>query len=330
MGFARHRCGAMTNETNVKVLYVIGKGRSGGTLLNNLLGQVEGFVSIGELTRFWTWGLQDRALCGCGSPVPDCPFWTEVLTNAFGKRLDRGAARTIDGWERKVSSWWAAPRMFAQSARRPPSWKPLRNSIDATGRIYRALAETAGARVIVETTKWPASPTALNLIPGVDSYLLHLVRDPRAVIYAWRKRDKRWVDHPENPSVHFGSLYSMASWWGRNFLAEAARVRRGRERYKRCRYEDFIAQPKESLQAICAWLGEPDPDLSFISGATATITPTHTSGGNPNRLRAGPIEIRVDDEWLARQPVKDRILGTLLATPFLQLYRYPLVPSRPK
>ena len=53
----------------VKVLFLAGKGRSGGTLLASLLGQLPGFFNIGELNRLWDWGLVSNYRCGCGLPV---------------------------------------------------------------------------------------------------------------------------------------------------------------------------------------------------------------------------------------------------------------------
>lgn len=38
---------------SVKVLYVIGWGRSGSTILDNVLGQLDGCFSTGELHYFW-------------------------------------------------------------------------------------------------------------------------------------------------------------------------------------------------------------------------------------------------------------------------------------
>src|SRR5207249_8771406 len=68
----------------VKVLYVAGSGRSGSTILDRILGQVDGFFSAGELCNLWGRGLLARRRCGCGTPVPDCPVWGAVLAEAFG------------------------------------------------------------------------------------------------------------------------------------------------------------------------------------------------------------------------------------------------------
>jgi len=57
----------------LKVLYVIGWDRSGSTLLDNLLGGVDGFFSSVELHKIWQEGLTEGRKCGCGRPVAACP-----------------------------------------------------------------------------------------------------------------------------------------------------------------------------------------------------------------------------------------------------------------
>ena len=74
----------------MKVLFLAGKGRSGGTLLANLLGQVPGFFNVGELNRLWDWGLVSNYLCGCGVPVRECPTWTAILDEADARLAGRG------------------------------------------------------------------------------------------------------------------------------------------------------------------------------------------------------------------------------------------------
>ena len=67
-----------------KVLFVAGTGRSGSTLLANVLGTVDGVFSGGEIRYLWERGLQDERLCGCGRAFLECPVWTAILHEAYG------------------------------------------------------------------------------------------------------------------------------------------------------------------------------------------------------------------------------------------------------
>lgn len=306
----------------IKVLYLIGKGRAGGTLLNNLLGQLEGFTAPGELPRLWTWGLTEGWRCGCGEPIADCPYWSKVISIIGAPPT---AVPSITRWQNEVMSWRSVPRMIKQ---RPGhiAWEPLRNYVEVQAKVYHAISHVSGADVIVESTRFPTAPVALDLVPGVETYLLHLVRDPRAVIYSWRRR-KLLSDRPGSPEMErFGALYTMASWWSRTLLTEIVMRRSQRSRTMTVRYEDLIDDPAEYVSRIAAWVTGRSPDTTFIEDERAYIDRTHTVGGNPDRLRSGVIRLEPDDAWKQDQPLWDRLAGTLLAIPLLKRYGYPLRP----
>src|SRR5690348_5991619 len=67
-----------------KVLFIVGTGRIGSTIIEQILGQTDGFWPTGELYRIWQDGLIEGDFCGCGEPLPECPFWRSVLVKAFG------------------------------------------------------------------------------------------------------------------------------------------------------------------------------------------------------------------------------------------------------
>ncbi|MDQ3328808.1 MAG: sulfotransferase, partial [Chloroflexota bacterium] len=71
-------------QDKVKVLYIAGFGRSGSTIMDNILGQLDGVFSGGELRSLWYHGLTGNILCGCGERFRECPVWERVLTTAYG------------------------------------------------------------------------------------------------------------------------------------------------------------------------------------------------------------------------------------------------------
>src|SRR3712207_7778115 len=87
----------MTNYP-VKVLYVVGLGRSGSTILSNSLGQIAGYFSAGELNFIWRHNVLENRLCGCGRPFRECPVWTRVMDEAFGgvDGVDRSEEHTSE------------------------------------------------------------------------------------------------------------------------------------------------------------------------------------------------------------------------------------------
>ena len=67
------------DDSKIKVIYIAGEGRSGSTLLERMLGQINDIVSVGELRFFWNQGSVGSQLCGCEKPLNECEFWSEVF-----------------------------------------------------------------------------------------------------------------------------------------------------------------------------------------------------------------------------------------------------------
>ena len=79
------------------ILYIGGFGRSGSTLVERCLGQLDGFCAAGELRHLWSRGFVENQLCGCRQPLRDCAFWQAVVGEAYGgfTRLDAAALAAL-------------------------------------------------------------------------------------------------------------------------------------------------------------------------------------------------------------------------------------------
>src|SRR5580698_1686166 len=76
----------------VKVLYICGTRRCGSTMLSRLLGDVEGFVNVGEMASHF---LRQKLAgpCGCGAHVDDCLFWRDFPVSPTAQRMGRDLIR---------------------------------------------------------------------------------------------------------------------------------------------------------------------------------------------------------------------------------------------
>jgi hypothetical protein len=168
----------------VRVLFVMGHGWSGSTILGNLLGELDGFFHAGELRRLWGEALPANAPCGCGQPVRDCPVWSEVLRRPWVARLDPAE---VDRWHRsaRVRRTPDLLRIRRGGASRESD---LDSYLSASSQLYRAVADVTRARVVVDTSKRSGDAAALLVTPGIDAFFVHLVRDPRAVAHSWARR----------------------------------------------------------------------------------------------------------------------------------------------
>lgn len=317
--------GGAPSPQDVKVLFLAGKGRSGGTLLANLLGQVPGYFNVGELNRLWDWGLVDNYSCGCGLPVRECPTWQAILKEADAQLGDSPlvplAQARIDLDQAAVVRWPKLLKLLRARVDKRERWKALERYTTATAAVYRAITVVTGARVIVDSSRLPTEPVGLGLVPGVDVRLGHIVRDPRAVVYSW-KRKKAWTDRDTGEHMPmFGATFTTVSWLARNLVVE---ILCRRHESTIVQYDDLARDPAGVIRQLAALIGEPAGDLAFLTSDTATVEPTHSVGGNPDRMSSGAVVIKPDEEWRNRISKRDRVVTTLLALPLLRRYDFPV------
>ena len=313
-----------------KVLYVVGKGRSGSTLLDTVLGEVDGFFAAGEVFYLWEMGVRHGYLCGCGQPVPRCELWSKVLDVV----LERGSdgeygldpTRIVD-WYRDIFRWRRMPRLLRLQPGRPSGWESLDAYVEVVSRVYAAIADLTAARVVIDSSKWATDPVLLGRVPGVDPYCLHLVRDPRAVVHSWKRRRSLPERGPTATMPRYSSLYSATSWLARNVVAERVRAKLPPDRYLLVRYEDFMAEPRKWVEMIAGFVGEtagPPSLLEALERNEVVVGPNHTVAGNPHRFTRGTLRLHEDAEWRHRLGRVDREVATLVSLPLLKRYGYQL------
>jgi hypothetical protein len=303
-----------------KVLYVAGFGRSGSTLFGNVLGQVDDFVSVGEIRAIWEHGLISNKVCGCGASFEGCTLWQPVLEEAFGgmDQIDsRKMIQLRESWARTKH----IPLMITPPGRRLVE-RHLAEYLANLGRLYRAVHTISGNRVVVDTSKFPSYSFVLGMVPSVDLYVVHLVRDPRAVAYSWLRR--RLQPDPENPRymLQRGPAASSSRWMARNLATEA--FWRGSPRYILVRYEDFVSNPQKAIGRVLKLIQEERATLPLAQEHEVELSVNHNIWGNPSRFRTGTVELRLDREWVSCMKPGDRRLVTSLTSPLLLRYGYPL------
>ena len=313
----------MLTPTPVRVVFIAGYARSGSTLLERLLGQIDGFESFGELRHIWFRSFVDNQLCGCGRPFRECPFWGEVVDRAFGGFAKVDAA-AIGKLKRSVDAFVHIPRILSGR------WtRSFRRRMAAYGErlsaLYGAIQSVSGATWIVDATKDPQHAYILASTPGFDVRVIHLVRDSRAVVFSWRRTRRRPEIHWEPRDMpRYPGVRTVVAWSLTNLASEAARRRLP---YVLVRYEELARDPGGQVARILDELGLERADLGFIRGDEALLAPAHTVAGNPMRFETGRIRIQADEEWRTGMGSLQRAVVTGLTRGLLSRYGYPLGPD---
>jgi hypothetical protein len=306
----------------IKVLSIVGPGRSGTTILAGILGSVEGVVDVGELRWLWRRGLLERRTCGCGLPVDECPLWSAVVADVVAgrSRTTADVATEVAAAQDLLISRRHRLRVI-RSAATGADWPPLEPVRTATAQLVRAVAEVTGARVVVDSSKRAQDAAVLTGLPDVDHYVLHMVRDPRAVAFSWGKQDKTIRVAGGTRAMGSRGLLSSVSRWMENGLgATALRPHLPAHRWMSLRYEDFAAHPRATVSRILDFLGE-DGVPPFVDDDSVVLDVNHTVAGNPNRFSVGKVRIRLDDEWRRSMPRHRQFLVQALTWPLRLRFR---------
>jgi hypothetical protein len=304
----------------VRVLFLAGMGRSGTTLVERVLAGMPEVVALGEVMHLWRRGLADNELCGCGVPFSECPFWRSVGQSAFGgwgtvdvERLER--LRHAVDHVRHVPFLLARRGSRFEDARRAYAQHYVS--------LYRAVHEVTGAQLLIDSSKQASLPHVLAGEPGIDLRVLHCVRDARAVCHAWTKEVQR-PEATDSPSMM--PRYSppvMASMWMLHNVGTEL-VSRHKTPVLRLRYEDFLAEPLETVRRVAAFAGVSvdDESLRHLTTHDVVLATDHTAAGNPMRFVTGRVHLRRDDAWRTHMPAPSRRFVSAFTSPLLRRYGY--------
>lgn len=296
----------------VKVLYIAGPSRSGSTFLSNILGELPGLFNAGEVIDLWDRGLLNNGQCSCSMPFNQCKVWANVLGEFFSQAQDSDIHEMIrfrDGAARS----WRIPFYLAVPGQQEKMRTRLRPFLDNLVALYYSITVSTGCRVIVDASKNMGYAYLLGLSPDIELYCLHLIRDPRATAYSWRRKKAGLRQQ--------SSFKTALTWISRNVTAGllAERMMAG---FMRLRYEDFVESPKVTVEQVLSLIQEEPDSLPFLTDKEVVLNRQHSIYGNPNRFRTGRVTIQTDDEWRRKIRMSDYLLVTALTWPLLFSYGY--------
>lgn len=260
-------------EDSKQIIAIIGYGRSGSTLLSRILGQSEQAINIGEASRYLSnANMFARALpCGCGSPVDECPLWSEI-----GQPFSAGAQKIATAKLKNSRALGPNPRgWIRQLATDQPELT------GGMGTFFKRVFDASGASTVIDASKHPAHAALIATCAGFPVHAIHLVRDPRAVIQSYAA-----------PKQYLGrrSAWTAAMDWSR-FNRAALRLAPLFSTFRTLRYEDFSAKPRATVEGLCNELQIQMP-TGFQEENVVELSVQHSLAGNPDKLTNGRVEIR--------------------------------------
>ncbi|HKS73657.1 MAG TPA: sulfotransferase [Terriglobales bacterium] len=306
---------AHTQRASLKLVYIAGDGRSGSTLLDRLLGLLPGVFSCGELGNLLRARSSPDACCACQAPVAECAFWCAVMRRWHAAVPDFSAHEYLE-LQRRFERLRCLLRPLNS---RIYDGANFSRYVQYTRALLTSIARCANASVIVDSSKNPARALALSRVPGIELYLLHLVRDVRGVAYSLRIPYRfPPATGPMSGVKRRSHLRFVSTWAIINHFCERVCSQLS-HRNLRVRYEDYTLRPSPSLAEIARWLGMPPMELG--TNLENMLVPGHQVAGNVIRMEAVQA-IAPDETWRNYFGFPGQLSMYLLVLPLMIRYGY--------
>lgn len=312
-------------EAPIRVVYVMGAGRSGSTVLDTILNNHEAVIGVGELVHLFIEGSAQKENCSCGEARDACEIWNSVRE----RWSELTGLSSITQHERLMTKFGRVQRLAI------PEWHRLRANnpdpdfaecLKQTQATYQAIAEATGKRVIIESSKNPLRAKLLCLTPGLDVRLVHLVRDARGVAWSRMKTFTKSKEGGVPQDIKPKPIHISAGYWlFMNFLSEQVRKAFPDQPSARIHYEDFVSAPEQTLKEIGEVAGLDYSSIADRLLSGAPMAPGHLYAGNRVRT-AGPIKLRSDMAWAEKLTTSQKRLTWILAGHKLRQYGYQKTP----
>ncbi|MDJ0533837.1 MAG: sulfotransferase [Xenococcaceae cyanobacterium MO_207.B15] len=262
-----------------KILFILGTAHCGSTLLSLILDSSPQCFTVGELSNLPRLYKSNKAIS-----QNDCNFWNTKFSEDELNKLTLGLsnARISPGIPLMVE------KFFRELVK------------DDIFRPYSIIASKSSADVIIDSTKtiyWISSMLRLQeLKREFDIYLLHLVRDGRAILNSYLKRRN-------NKSIEdISKLWLKRVTNNEKFFKDFSRGNK-----IQLAYEKLATKPEETTKHLCDFLGiEFIPEMinyweyehHIISGNRGTKSLIKKSQSQPEAShKSQDLSIKLDLSW---------------------------------
>lgn len=181
----------MNANSCIKLVYILGFGRSGSTLLDMLLGSLDGVFSTGEVWALGKWIEEDKN-CSCGESVSSCPIWGKVIDDINAVVLGPPADLYRQN-EIRRSRLAEMLALISEHYLFPYNGIEVQDFSQKEHFVFCSLSKITGAKVFVDSSKHLHRLSRLVASDDFDIRVIHLVRDGRALLEAAHRARKRGV-----------------------------------------------------------------------------------------------------------------------------------------
>ncbi len=246
-------------HNKIPLIYILGSGRSGSTLLGLMLGKNPGYFNIGEAQNL-PWELKkENKLCGCGISLNKCPFWKNIIAeldfenqdvpiNYFREKPGAG----------KVLRWKYLKDIIFGKVSEKHKKKILKygtNNYQYFSKVRNRAKELSGSDInrIIDVSKHSYRLFFLKQSDLFDIKVIHLIKNPCSFVYSSAVKNTQFTKIVEYKQVFKMSL----RWLVENYIMlKLLENHFKKEDYIFITYKQLSTDPDTTIEAISNTLGE--------------------------------------------------------------------------
>jgi len=167
------------------IIYVLGSGHCGSTLLDLIMDSHSQIVGVGELTN-WPFSVeqQKKIFCTCDKLLSECPFW-QVVFEDIPDQL-RISNEKLEIYQKKIDFLFNSKKyVFSPTKVKKVD---LDKYLKLNEEIYKNILSLSGKKVIFDSSKDVDRANTLSLSDKLEVIFLHLVRNGRGVSYSYKRK----------------------------------------------------------------------------------------------------------------------------------------------
>jgi hypothetical protein len=315
----------MNKRELIPVIYIAGAGRSGSTILGEVLGMLSGAVHLGEVRGLFDYTVDPSELyvCSCGQLYRKCAFWNPLFTKLFGK-----------DWPNTVSKFGVQGRLPSMKSLLWRQFTPRVNTlyIDRVAKtipVVKAALIQSSSFIVIDSSKGASFAWLLAQTGEVNLLIVHLVRDPRGVLYSWMRHAIPIHDAIVGRStLRTRAFYESLIQWilpnGGAHLLQFLGLP-----YMRIKYEDFVADPDKTVNLVIQNAKKVEIPLQGSVNSMdllknrKVLLKGHLIAGNSRvKTKQGVVPIELDDSWKYKLSVWEKAVLNIIFSPWLIFYGY--------
>jgi len=284
-------------EDKIKVLYIVGGGHSGSTILSLILGTSPEIHVAGEIKFYNEHKILDHPMwnyienvCMCGEDANDCPFWKEVELQVDGELNIFHYSSLTDKFLTALKILW--PFYHIQKTTQANDDYELFKMLDIEARKRKL-----DVKYILDSSKSVARLMHLHTHPQLDVKVIFLVRDGRAYVNSYAKAYRQ------------GFFSWIGQWIINNFLT-LRYLKKEKIDFYYLSYNALCLETELQLTAI----GEkfnfrvPDNYVQLVNDMEY-----HIRAGNPSRSSLNNFSgLEIDEKWRYEMPRYKRVVSSIL------------------